>query len=488
MILSVKNDQKGAIFIMVICLVFIFMVMGVTFVDLLMNDLRGAAAHKKSTTAFYLAEAGVARARYAIKEDPGFRASISGGFDGGVFAASLTDTVDNTVMIVSTGTYNGMRRVVKLEVVLSSWPMFGNLPDRTAYAAQVIERPFNISWAYNTGGSIVSSPVQQGYRLYFGSNDNSVHAINVNTGAYIGEFPTGGDVTATPAVDKDALYVGSLDRNFYAISLVTGGELWRFRDDPASQFHSSAAVSNGIVYVGADNGRLYALNASNGGVVWTYDTGGAIVGSPAVDEDNGVVYIGSFDRAVYALDASSGTLISGWPYITGGQIYSSPAVYKNVIYIGSDDRYVYALNADGTLKWRYRTGGIGRSSPAVDEDELVFIGSDDRIVYCLEYIESLGSVSRVWRANTVGSVRSSPAVCGNMVFVGSDDGMIYAYEKLTGTRRARINTGDVISGSPCIYGGSFYIGSQDNRMYKVSGAFVQSGPYVAVHDSWYDTY
>lgn len=52
-----------------------------------------------------------------------------------------------------------------------------------------------------------------------------------------------------------------------------------------------------------------------------------------------------------------GNLVLGWRYKTGYIVGSSPAVADGVLYIGSYDHNVYALNAGtGALLWKYTTG------------------------------------------------------------------------------------------------------------------------------------
>ena len=78
---------------------------------------------------------------------------------------------------------------------------------------------------------------------------------------------------------------------------------------------------------------------------------------------------------------STGQLL--WKYTTGGLIDSSPAVSDGVVYIGSNDGNVYALNAaTGAQVWSFTTGGIVYSSPAVVSG-VVYIGSYDGNVYAL---------------------------------------------------------------------------------------------------------
>ena len=76
-----------------------------------------------------------------------------------------------------------------------------------------------------------------------------------------------------------------------------------------------------------------------GDLRWRYLTGGSVFSSPAVAD--GVVYVGSDDGYVYTVDASSGDL--RWRYETKGGVFSSPAVAGGVVYVGSRDGYVYAI-------------------------------------------------------------------------------------------------------------------------------------------------
>jgi outer membrane protein assembly factor BamB len=51
----------------------------------------------------------------------------------------------------------------------------------------------------------------------------------------------------------------------------------------------------------------------------------------------------SNDNSTYALNAQTGDLI--WKYQTGGLIYSSPAVADGVLYVGSYDHNIYAIGS-----------------------------------------------------------------------------------------------------------------------------------------------
>ena len=168
---------------------------------------------------------------------------------------------------------------------------------------------------------------------------------------------------------------------------------------PWPMFHHDVKHTGQSKYVGAQTSNLK----------WQYKTGQDIYSSPAIDSD-GTIYVGSYDGNLYAVNPD-GTL--KWKYPTGGNIYSSsPAVSSSgTIYIGSFDGHLYAINRNGTLKWKYWIGGRIYSSPTIDVGEIIYIGAIDY----LYAINPDGTLK--WRYKTIENIYSSPAI--------GTDGIIY---------------------------------------------------------------
>jgi outer membrane protein assembly factor BamB len=187
---------------------------------------------------------------------------------------------------------------------------------------------------------------------------------------------TGDFVYSSPAVYEGKVFVGSNDKNVYALDENTGSLVWNYTT--GDSVSSSPAVADGKVFVGSDDGNVYALNESTGLKVWNYTTGDAVHSSPAVAD--GKVFVGSRDYNVYALNEGNGSFV--WNYLTDRSVYSSPAVADGKVFVGSDDGYVYALDESNQGKevWRCPTGSSVSSSPAV-ADGKVFVGSNDGKVY-----------------------------------------------------------------------------------------------------------
>ena len=64
-----------------------------------------------------------------------------------------------------------------------------------------------------------------------------------------------------------------------------------------------------------------------------------------------------------------------WRFTTGSVVFSSPAVASGVVYVASYDHTVYALNAtSGAKVWSFTTGNAVLSSPAV-ANGAAYVGS-----------------------------------------------------------------------------------------------------------------
>jgi outer membrane protein assembly factor BamB len=119
--------------------------------------------------------------------------------------------------------------------------------------------------------------------------------------------PSGGPVGpifSSPALAGDRLYVGSDDGNLYAVDATSGAVVWAFATSDA--IVSSPAVATGgaqpIVVVGSSDGNVYFIrdDGATASLAAMFPIGAAVRSSPAIGSD-GTVYIGADDGRVYAI-------------------------------------------------------------------------------------------------------------------------------------------------------------------------------------------
>lgn len=273
-----------------------------------------------------------------------------------------------------------------------------------------------------------SSPAVVNGKVYFGSGDGNVYAVDARSGSLVWKFPTGDVVHASPAVVNGVVYIGSWDSYFYALDAESGQEKWRFHAGEDAVIHnqqgfqSSAAVVEGVVYVGCRDGHVYALDAASGKKKWDYSTSkGWVNGTPAVRD--GVLYVGTSDGyRFFALDAKTGRL--RWDFNAKGAVFSSAALAGDAVYFGSSNGELYALNTKtGALDFEFRTD-------AAKADAMKILNPDGGInndaAYASYFHDYQDMVLAFYRVFSIGAIWSSPAVDNGVIFFTSTDGNLYA--------------------------------------------------------------
>jgi outer membrane protein assembly factor BamB len=238
-----------------------------------------------------------------------------------------------------------------------------------------------IRWRFSTRGRVRSSPAVADGRLYAGSADGTLYALDAKSGRELWRFDTEGHglesgkfgfdrrtIQASPAVGDGRVYVGSRDGFLYAVDAATGKQLWRV-DHQMSWVNTSPAFADGIVYAGSSDERfLQAVDARTGRERWRVTTQRPVWSSPAVVGN--MVYVGDGSGTVYAVDRASGH--ERWRHQAGRRIFSSPVIADGVLYVGNDDGGVYAIRGSDTpmLRAVFWDSALVRASRVVAHREL----------------------------------------------------------------------------------------------------------------------
>jgi outer membrane protein assembly factor BamB len=181
-------------------------------------------------------------------------------------------------------------------------------------------------WQLSTDGSLVTNSVSVGPdgTLYLGttSPDSRVYAVNPD-GSLKWTYAAGASMDlATPAIGPDGMiYFGAFDGNVTALT-PAGTVRWQRALGTGSTSFAPALAADGTLYTHHTNGSLYALSSADGTVKWSYNVGN--VGSyytAAIIAPDGTVYQGSVDKNLYALNPN-GTL--RWKFATGGDMLATP--------------------------------------------------------------------------------------------------------------------------------------------------------------------
>ena len=223
----------------------------------------------------------------------------------------------------------------------------------------------SLKWAFGFPDASVAwaQPAVAGGRVFVGSQNGTVYALDARTGCIYWTFSARGGVRTAVAVSLNAssaglVYFGDTAANAYALNADTGALVWvrKVDDHPFSRITGSPTFSDGRLYVpvssyeeaqGADpqypcctfRGSVSALDGASGRVIWkTYmipdapkrrgtstagvplwgPSGSAIWSAPTIDTSRRLVYVGtgntysapaqSSSDAVVALDLETGSI------------------------------------------------------------------------------------------------------------------------------------------------------------------------------------
>lgn len=271
----------------------------------------------------------------------------------------------------------------------------------------------------------LSSPVVHQDKVYFGSSDERVYALDAASGKLAWSFKTGGVIHSSPAVANDTLLVGAWDGVLYALDAQTGAERWRFKTETEQKqsimfgIQSSPSVDRDTVYIGARDGYLYALDLATGSRKWRYNAQGSwIVATPAIDD--GRLYVGTSDTGLLvALDKHTGREI--YRHDTKVWTYSSPLLVGDTLWVANMKGELYALQAGtGQLRWKHQSAESRADAFRILDakgkfDNARLYGSLPHQTYsALEHVKRLGAylATPVWHqgqliiANALGQVEA----------------------------------------------------------------------------------
>jgi eukaryotic-like serine/threonine-protein kinase len=335
-----------------------------------------------------------------------------------------------------------------------------------------------VLWTFQAGNSIWSSPVIRNGRIYFGSDDQSLYAVDLQTHQLAWKFATGGIIRSRPAVLDTMVYASSDDGVLHALEAATGVEKWQANigsgnDRTGGPFdvgsgydykQSSPIIADGVVYVGSGAGELDAVEAATGKQLWSFKASGRIRSTPVVAD--GKVYVGDGNGSLHALDALTGAELWNQP----GCDIPSPAVSAGLVYCGGRGTFeVRAWDAStGELRWQFPVGHSWvDSSPVIAGDTLYNGSSDASTLFALD--ASTGQ--QKWSFATKGYAWCTPTVAGDKVYMGSYnmgvEGNFYALDAASGQPAWSLTVKGGIVASAVVDQGIVYFTALDGNLYAV---------------------
>ncbi len=304
-----------------------------------------------------------------------------------------------------------------------------------------------------------SNPLIDDERLYVGSDNGTMWALDQDDGAVlwsrvIGNHPKGKGIFSSPALYDGMLYFGGYDGNVYALDAETGAQRWLSFE--ADWVGSSPAIAPDLktLFIGLEfglwrkRGGIVALDIESGKTKWIFREMPCLThSSPLYIQEHQEVAIGSNDGCVYLFDALSGAL--KWTYCPGilseeefNSGFSSIDIKESLAYDAKRDLLIVANKAGSVFFIDRAQGGLvhefkaefGFYSTPVIFERSVLVASLDKNLYCID----LDSFKERWRWYASARIFSTPVIIENSVFIGSNTGRMVELDPKTGSERSSL--------------------------------------------------
>ena len=185
-------------------------------------------------------------------------------------------------------------QVQAFPVAAGDWPAYQHDSWRSGFTRSTVPSSIKLAWKHQVvSDQLPTAPIAAGDAVFVADRTGAVQAIG-SDGHPIWSVHVGGPVYYPPTLENDRLFLGSADGRVYALEAATGRTLWSYRVAPQARWmpvygrlmstwpvSGGVVVQDGVVYAAAgiahyDGTYVVALDATSGDVVWKNDTSGAL--------------------------------------------------------------------------------------------------------------------------------------------------------------------------------------------------------------------
>ena len=293
--------------------------------------------------------------------------------------------------------------------------------------------PMEPLWTTVLSASPAAAPVHDAGHIFVALRDGHLTAVNLEDGVVVWEVVQ--LVVGQPAVGGALLYVASRNE-LHGLEIETGRARWSI---PLEAPLSAPLVWNaGWVIAALETQTLLALRAETGETIWRQTMGGGIHVAPSLAADRMYVSLDSGD--VVALSLMTGAAV--WEQRLGGT--PNQILPLDDLFVGATDNHFYRLSRlDGSVKWRWRTGGDIVGLPAVDEKR-VYFSSLDNMLWGLNRTSGV----QQWRQALSARPTAGPSYAGNLLVLGGMSQHLSFFDPVTGVPYGRITASSELAFPP----------------------------------------
>ncbi|MGW3410580.1 outer membrane protein assembly factor BamB family protein [Streptomyces sp. NPDC000888] len=338
-------------------------------------------------------------------------------------------------------------------------------PAQTAGTGTGTAGPGTVRWRVHVGGRVNSAPYVTDGTVYV--TGRGVWAVDTADGSVRWTNADAG-LTGSPTAAGDTVYASGHAPHWgtlLALDAADGRPRWLRRMNWYST--TQPLVANGLLHYVNGSRYLRTVDAATGRRRWRAKyqrRGWGTESAPALAD--GILYAAGKDGTVWAFDPATGKV--RWKQRIIGRLPATPLLHDGTVYVGDGlGPHVQALDgATGAFRWHTLLDSLGsiRTTPAISGNTL-YVGSQDHRLWALN--ATTGAIR--WHVTTDGPIDSSPVVADGTVYFGSDDGHLWAISAENGRVRWKVRTGGPVM-SPVVADGVLYVGSRDGYLYAIEAS------------------
>ena len=283
--------------------------------------------------------------------------------------------------------------------------------------------PMETHWTTALEDTPAAAPVHEAGRVFVPLRDGQVVAVTLADGALI--WKVASQVVGQPAVGGGLLYLATRDQ-LHGLEVETGQTRWSI---PLETPLSAPLVWNaGWLIAALDAETLLALRGETGETIWHQAMGGAIHRAPSLAGDR--MYVSLDNGGVVALSLMTGD--AEWEQRLAGA--PSEILPLDDLFVGAADNHFYRLSrVDGSIKWRWATGGDIVGLPAVDEKR-VYFSSLDNMLWALNRSNGV----QQWRRPLAVRPTGGPSRTSDLLVLGGMSEDLTFFDPIEGVSYGRI--------------------------------------------------
>jgi outer membrane protein assembly factor BamB len=352
--------------------------------------------------------------------------------------------------------------------VPAAWPTFRGDNARSGRASPPISDQPRVLWRAELGGSVDGSPVIADGRVFVGTSEGTLAALEAASGKRLWRCQLEGAICSAAAVAEGCLVVGTARGFLYCFGL--DGQL-RWRLHAWDAIVASPLVEGGVCVWGSMDGLLHATRLRDGTVLWERELAGGV--SAAAAGAGETVYVGDEGGTVWALGREDGKV--RWKRETGCPVMAAAVLAGDTLLVPlvSPTRlappkipYLLALDpGSGAVRWQLVEARSVFATPLVGPVGAIYISVEGYLSETFLRCQAFDGSQQLWQQRLGGVVDSSPVLAGERLYFGAHDGCLYIAHSATGAVLARIQLAHKIYSSPAVDEGRLYIGADDGFLY-----------------------